>query len=242
MLVPSRTRVSNRRAAGRRGRGVLNTLINKLPVELHLPGYKFCGPGTRLQKRLARGDRGVNPLDEACREHDIVYSTSDDLRTRHQADKVLAKKAWERVKAKDSRFSERAAALTVAGLMKGKTTVGMGTRKRRRSSRKRTTKAAKRVGGAIARKRVKKSASKKTNRKSRILTTPKRGGFLPLLLPLLGALGGLGGGAAAIAKAVGDSKSQAKALAEKQRHDREMETIARGKGLYLRPYRPKNYR
>ncbi|KYN10235.1 hypothetical protein ALC57_17633, partial [Trachymyrmex cornetzi] len=38
--------------------------------ELHIPGYQFCGPGTRLEKRLARGDRDINPLDAACREHE----------------------------------------------------------------------------------------------------------------------------------------------------------------------------
>lgn len=48
--------------------GVVNTLINKLPVELHLLGYHYCGPGTRLKERLARGDLGINPWDQACKE------------------------------------------------------------------------------------------------------------------------------------------------------------------------------
>ncbi|XP_072757719.1 uncharacterized protein [Anoplolepis gracilipes] len=56
------------------GRGLLNRAINALPIELHIPGYQFCDPGTRLEKRLARGDRGINPLDAACREHDISIS------------------------------------------------------------------------------------------------------------------------------------------------------------------------
>lgn len=55
------------------GRGLLNKIINKLPVELHIPGYQFCGPGTKLAKRIARGDHGINPLDTACKEHDIAY-------------------------------------------------------------------------------------------------------------------------------------------------------------------------
>lgn len=46
------------------GKGLLNKIINKLPVELHLPKYNFAGPGTKLDKRLARGDLGVNQLDE----------------------------------------------------------------------------------------------------------------------------------------------------------------------------------
>ena len=51
---------------------LINRAVDALPVELHLPGYRFCGPGTRLQDRLARGERGINELDEigraSCRE------------------------------------------------------------------------------------------------------------------------------------------------------------------------------
>jgi hypothetical protein len=33
------------------GAGFVNSLINKLPVELHLPGgYQYCGPGTKLKR------------------------------------------------------------------------------------------------------------------------------------------------------------------------------------------------
>ena len=76
------------------GDGLLNTAINKLPFELHIPGgYRFCGPGTKLEKRLARGDKGINELDEACKEHDIAYSKEKDLEHRHKADRILADKA-----------------------------------------------------------------------------------------------------------------------------------------------------
>ena len=30
----------------------LNSLVNKLPFEMHLPGHNFRGPGTKLHKRL----------------------------------------------------------------------------------------------------------------------------------------------------------------------------------------------
>jgi len=46
--------------------GVLNALLNKLSnvmPELHLPGYNYCEPLTKLDKRLARGDEPVNKLD-----------------------------------------------------------------------------------------------------------------------------------------------------------------------------------
>ena len=76
-----------------RGGGIVNSLINKLPVELHLPGYNYCGPGTKLFERLARGDQGINPLDNACKVHDITYSEYQNLDQRHRADKELEKTA-----------------------------------------------------------------------------------------------------------------------------------------------------
>ena len=30
----------------------LNTLVNKLPFEMHMPGHSFTGSGTELYKRL----------------------------------------------------------------------------------------------------------------------------------------------------------------------------------------------
>ena len=75
---------------------LLNRAINALPFELHIPGYQFCGPGTQLTKRLTRGDAGINPLDAACREHDIAYSHSNNLTDGYATDKVLAEKAHYR--------------------------------------------------------------------------------------------------------------------------------------------------
>ena len=161
----------------------INALIDKLPVELHIPGYQYCGPGTRLRRRLARGDPGINPLDRACKEHDIAYSQSSNLADRHAADRILAGKAWERVKARDSGFKERLAALGVAGIMRGKVAIGAGLKKRKRK-------------GKGKRRRIVK----------------KKGGILPLL-PLLAAavpvLKGLAvaGGASGIARAVGASQA-----------------------------------
>lgn len=79
---------------------------------------------------------------------------------------------------------------------------------------------------------VKKSPTKKGKglRRKRIIPTPKQGGFLPLLLPILGALGALSGGAAGIAKAVNDAKANEKQLAEMKRHNLELESEKKGKG------------
>ncbi|KYN14637.1 hypothetical protein ALC57_13144 [Trachymyrmex cornetzi] len=188
--------------------GLLNRAINALPFKLHIPGYQFCGPGTRLTKRLVRGDAGINPLDAACRDHDIAYSQSNHLTDRHAADKVLADKALGRVVARDLALNERAAAAAVWATMKAKTKIGMGMKPKKKTTRKKVT-------------------------KKRILPTAKRGGALPFL-PMLGALGSLIGGAASVAKSVNDSKAARRQLEELQRHDRAME---QARGLYLAPYK-----
>src|SRR5258705_1519397 len=90
---------------------VLNKLIDKLPIELHIPNYNFCGPGTKLEKRLARGDQGVNELDEACKKHDMAYA--DESVDRRVADKILADKAWQLVKRPDIGLKQKIAAVAV---------------------------------------------------------------------------------------------------------------------------------
>lgn len=112
------------------GTGFLNTAIDKLGFEAHLPGgYAFCGPGTRLQERLARGDRPKNKLDALCRQHDIFYNQEHETTKRHTADKILADGALKRVTSKDASLSERVASLAVAGAMKAKVKLGMGLRR-----------------------------------------------------------------------------------------------------------------
>lgn len=108
------------------GSGLLNSAINRLPFELHLPGYNYCGPGTKLDKRLNRGDKGVNLLDEACKEHDIAYSKNKELPGRHMADNILLKKSLSRMNASDASWKEKLAALGVSGAMHTKLKLGMG--------------------------------------------------------------------------------------------------------------------
>jgi hypothetical protein len=64
-------------------------------------------------------------LDTACRDHDIVYETSKNLEDRHNADKVLELRAWERFKAKDTPRKEKIVAYAVANTMKAKRKIGM---------------------------------------------------------------------------------------------------------------------
>lgn len=120
-----------------KGRGVLNRVPNNLPVELHIPGYQYCGPGTKLEKRLARADPGINPLDRACKVHDIAYSTNrEDVAARNRADRELALKAWERARSSDAGLGEKAAAFVVAKIMKSKAKRGMGVDKVIKKKRK----------------------------------------------------------------------------------------------------------
>lgn len=89
-----------RRVMYSQGSGIVNNMLDKIPVGLHIPGFEFCG--TNRQKRLQRGDKEINPLDLACTELDIAYSQNrKDVQKRNIADRILAERAWERVLAKD---------------------------------------------------------------------------------------------------------------------------------------------
>jgi hypothetical protein len=248
-----------------RGEGVVNSLINKLPFEIHIPGYNYCGPGTKLSKRLARGDQGVNKLDEACKEHDIAYNNHEDLKERHKADIVLLGKAKERFHSLNASLGEKTAALGVASIMKAKVKLGMGykskNQKRKRQNLKRgkglrfndLTKTARSAlkgkkfknssdAVKVAVKAIKSAKGKRRITTLRVIPVPKSGGFLPLIpiFAALGALGSLGGGAATIVKAVNAAKEAQKQLKENQRHNQKMEAIAlnkSGNGLYLKPYK-----
>ncbi|CAH3178425.1 unnamed protein product [Porites lobata] len=50
------------------------------------------GPGTHLEKRLARGDPGINRLDKIAKAHDIDYARAKNLTDKWTADrKMIAK-------------------------------------------------------------------------------------------------------------------------------------------------------
>ena len=115
------------RLSRKTGNGIVNSLINRLPFELHIPGYQYCGPGTKVEKRVARGDQGVNPLDAACKRHDLAYlQNSDNLSERHLADYELEQSAWKRAKSKEASVGEKGAAWLVTNIMKAKQRFGMG--------------------------------------------------------------------------------------------------------------------
>ena len=49
------------------------------------------GPGTHLEKRLKRGDKGINHLDRIAKQHDIDYSHANNLQDKWQADSKMIK-------------------------------------------------------------------------------------------------------------------------------------------------------
>lgn len=68
---------------------------------------------------MARDDPGVNPLDQASKEHDIAYSQKrNNLENRHTADRVPAEIAWNRVHDRDAGIGEKTAAWAVTNAMK----------------------------------------------------------------------------------------------------------------------------
>lgn len=227
-----------------KGSGLLNSIINNLPVELHLPGYQFCGPGTKLKKRLLRGDKGINPLDTACMHHDIAY-TNKDINARHKADLDLMNMAKTRLRSKDASKKEKIGSWLVKNIMKTKLKAGAGipsfksvVGKLRLQLKSKKYKGRKKVI-KIAYNAAKKLFKKNKVKLPRIIPIPKTGGILPLI-PIfagLSALGALAGGAAGIAKAANDYKSAQKNLTESERHNKTMESIALGKGLYIKPYK-----
>ncbi|EFA09487.1 hypothetical protein TcasGA2_TC010981 [Tribolium castaneum] len=227
-----------------KGEGLLNTAINKLPFELHLPGYQYCGPGTKLKKRLERGDLGINKLDSFCKTHDIAYANSNDLKDRHQADRILEDSAWSRVKSKDASFGEKASAWFVTNAMKVKRKLGMGIQRKKskrktKKSRKRTQKKQQPFHKALLSNLENKGYDNiKSALSAARIAVRKSGGR-----NRLSALGAKGGGAAAITKAVNDAKAAKQKLDENKRHNKVLEDIAIGKvgsGLYLRK-QPRGY-
>ena len=72
------------------GGSFLNSLVNKLPFEMHLPGHNFTGPGTKLNKIFnpdgtpKEWSMLINGVDNAAYHHDLCYSKHDDTKTRNE--------------------------------------------------------------------------------------------------------------------------------------------------------------
>ena len=94
----TKTRKATKRKARRKSKRIKNgggfdlqNLLSKTGIEFHWPGYQYMGPGTKLAKRLKRGDPGINRLDKLAKQHDIDYSHAKNLRDKWKADQKMIK-------------------------------------------------------------------------------------------------------------------------------------------------------
>ena len=92
--MPRTTRKLRRDSLRRQRGGRLDVqkALSKTGIEFHWPGYQYKGPGTKLEKRLARGDPGINRLDRIAKQHDIDYSKAKSLMDKWKADKKMIAK------------------------------------------------------------------------------------------------------------------------------------------------------
>ena len=130
----------------KKGSGLFNTVLKNAPFpEMHLslpsdvPGefvengsfnntskYSYCGPFTKVEKRISEGYRGVNDLDKACLKHDISYHKNKDTKGRNVADNELAQEANRLANDESQPDYVRKDAKKVAALMSTKSWLGMG--------------------------------------------------------------------------------------------------------------------
>ena len=134
------------------GKGLINTALRYMPeMHLSLPNtvesenipngsfqntgkYSYCGPGTKVKKRVSEGYQGVNKLDNACKEHDIYYSKYKNTQARNVADDILASKASQIALNPNLPDYERKDARLVAGIMGVKSRFGMGIKKKKNTN------------------------------------------------------------------------------------------------------------
>lgn len=202
--------------------------------------YQFCGPGTELEKRLRRGDRGKNELDAQCKIHDITYAKSKDTATRSEADKTLIDRALNRIYSRDAKLDERLSAILVSVLMAAKlglTKIGLGLsgkkmqeKDKKRVIRKSTKKILSRKQAKIIKAAVRKPSKKRSKTvktKPRVLRVPKFGGGGSLQSILLKAL-----------KDIKPTKKPSKKQRTKKCRSRKS---TKGSGIYLNPANQLHY-
>lgn len=124
-----------------KGNSILNRIIDILP-EMHMSSdvsenvkngefnnsgkYSYCGPGTKFNKRIKQGYKGVNVLDQACFKHDSAYNNFSDDKNRNFADNELVKAASEIANNPNVSEKVRNDAKKVAALISAKSWLGLG--------------------------------------------------------------------------------------------------------------------
>jgi len=132
--------------------GLFNTLVSKLPIELHLLCHNFTGPGTKLDRRsnpdgtLKEWSKPVNRVDRAAYYHDLCYAKHPETKTRNEiCDRQMLKEVGQIT---DPSLRERLDRGLVSNLVKAKVNLGLGFKKKLekrckmdRSARRRITQA-----------------------------------------------------------------------------------------------------
>ena len=114
----------------KKGEGIdIQKHLSKLG-ELHMrtptgKKYNYCGPGTKLEQRLASSNPKyrdpINNLDSICEKHDIDYSNAKSLADKHTADELMLKR-MSKIPYKDRPWGTTA----VQALIAGKKKAGLG--------------------------------------------------------------------------------------------------------------------
>jgi len=207
------------RGTKRCGGNIFKKALDKLPVELHWPGYNFLGPGTNLNKR--RTQNPLNLLDAAAKEHDLAYESAKNTVEVHRADRILENKAWDRFKDSRANFiQERVPAYIATNLIKLKRKLGFGIKPKSkgRKGKRHVRGAGHKRGGKIKFSTILKESKAAINKNlpvtvniarslkaalkarkngknivgmKRIIPLPKQGGVLPIV-PILGAIAAAG--------------------------------------------------
>ena len=118
----------------KKGEGIdIQKHLSKLG-ELHMrtptgKKYNYCGPGTRLEQRLASSNPKyrdpINNLDSICQKHDVDYSNAKSLADKHTADELMLKRI-SKIPYKDRPWGTTA----VQALIAGKKKAGLGLKKK----------------------------------------------------------------------------------------------------------------
>ena len=82
----TRTKTHRRKRRQRGGKFDFQKAIEKTGIEFHIPTYSYAGPGTRLPKRLKRGNKPKNRLDLIAQKHDIAYSRAKNMKDEWKVD------------------------------------------------------------------------------------------------------------------------------------------------------------
>ena len=116
-----------------KGSLLLNKFINNIPVEMHLPGHNFTGPGTKLNKRLnpdltpKKRSKPINRVDKAAYHH-VCYLKNNDTATRNA---VCDKNMLKELKGiYNPTLRERLDKSIVSNLIGTKIKFGMGVKKK----------------------------------------------------------------------------------------------------------------